>query len=74
MKLLIIALIALSTTSCLHTKADDGKKIMASTTSGSFQCRSMGAVQNCGVYLYDCTDGLRRFDVVCGVNITVERW
>lgn len=74
MKKLIIALITLSSASCLHTEAQEQKKISVQMNNGQFQCQSMGAIEACGVRLYGCTDGLRRFDVVCGVNITVERW
>lgn len=74
MKKIILILATLLSTSCLHTKADDGKKIMASTTSGSFQCRSIGAVEACGARLYDCTDGLRRFDMICANNVTIDKW
>lgn len=68
----ILILTSLFLTSCLQTKADDAKKI--TTMSGNFQCRSIGAQETCGMRLYDCTDGLRRFDVVCANNVTIERW
>lgn len=74
MKKLLIALITLSSASCLQSEAQDHKKITAMMNNGQFQCQSMGAVEACGVRLYGCTDGLRRFDVICGVNITIERW
>jgi hypothetical protein len=70
----ILILVALFLSSCLHTKADDVKKITASTTSASFQCRSIGAVEACGARLYDCTDGLRRFDMICANNVTIDKW
>lgn len=74
MKKIIIALITLSSASCLQSEAQDQKKITVSMTSGQYQCQTLGTVESCGVRLYNCTDGLRRFDVICGVNITIEKW
>ena len=74
MKYLILALTALHLSSCLNSEAQEQKKITANMTNGQFQCRTMGAIEPCGVRLYDCTDGARRFDVVCAVGVTIERW
>lgn len=74
MKTIILILAILPLTSCLNSNAEEPKKITATLNNGQFQCQSMGAVEACGVRLYGCTDGLRRFDMVCSVNVTVERW
>lgn len=72
---ILILMLSMLAVSCTNSDAQDAKKITMTTTSGAnFQCRSMGAVEACGVRLYDCNDGLRRFDVICANNVTVERW